>query len=91
MRIRREDAIERINLVRSLVTGRNYRELDIVSSEDGIRKHEDLVQEAFDDLNTRRAWEVPVERWSNDMLEEQMDKPLYRHSYFDNYHVLEDK
>lgn len=77
----RDSAISRIKMIHYFIRTKNYRELEDRCYEPGnnikdfINSHED-----FDIEN--------LENYTNGMLEEIMDRPLYRGSMFDNYNIV---
>lgn len=78
MTISRDAAICRIETIQELILLKDYRGLESTTTE---TSHSISV---FIDEGI-----VPADfsKWTNKMLEDQMDKPYYRHSMFDNYHV----
>ena len=82
--ITREDAINRIAYIASLLTTKNYEELKSSSFEGGCYSLSDFVED----------WEPSdvenLENWTDVMLEVYMDNPFFRHSMFNNY-LIEDE
>ena len=77
--ISREEAIIRIQIIVELALKRDYKELESKSFE---RDHsiEKFVQ------YFRAPIDMPyIDKWTNRMLENVVDKPFYRKSMFDNY------
>lgn len=85
--VTREQAIERILLVAYHAKHFQYLELQMITSE----REESLP--LFVDhysLGTQYTEEL-LSRFTDQMLEEVLDKPFYRESIFDNYLIQEDK
>lgn len=77
--ITRETAISRINEILSLVNDQDYQEIESVTSESDYN--------IFDFVN--KGYYFNVSKWTNQMLEDQMDLPFYRFSMFENYIIGE--
>lgn len=75
----RDAAINRIIGVSEMVRHSNYRELELVSFE----TEENILAVACVDL-------VNISQWTDSMLSDQMDLPLYRASMFENYLIMDD-
>lgn len=78
--IDREMAIERIVKIDALIIDKNYREIESVTFE-GDSDLAALVNKA----TPLKLSETELDKWTDDMLADQMDYPLYRFSMFDNY------
>ena len=77
--ITRESAVERIKKINDLVLNKDFRELERVSSEHSDYRIDFVLQDlTFPDIEH-------IEKWTNRMLEDVMDNPVYRFSMFDNY------
>lgn len=81
VKIRREEAIDRINSINSLVMERDYRGVERASFE----PNQDL--ETF--VNNHAAMTANLDEWTNGMLEKMMDRPFFRHDNSTNYSVLD--
>ena len=81
--IDRRSAISRIREVAFLISNREFRKLEDITHEraSDIRN---IVEEGVN-FNIDE-----LEKWTDNMLGDQMDEPLYRYSMFDNYLVSED-
>jgi hypothetical protein len=80
--ISRDTAIKRILKMDALIIDKNYREIESSTSE-GDRDIASLVNKA-EPLNVDEA---TLDKWTDTMLGDQMDYPLYRFSLFNNYIV----
>jgi len=79
--ITREDAINRIAYIASLLITKNYEELKSSSFEDG-----DGCYSLSDFVENWEPSDVEnLENWTDEMLEDYMDNPFFRYSMFDNY------
>lgn len=79
--IKREDAIERINKITALILCKNYREIEELSYEPYYHVQHFVDSGVTYDISN-------IEKWTNRMLEDVMDRPFYRYSMFDNYYVI---
>lgn len=82
--ISRENAIERIKTVASLILDQNYVALEVISfdPEENIRS---VVDSGIDfDIDN-------IEKWTDTMLADKLDEPFFRFSMFDNYLVGEER
>lgn len=80
--ITRQQAIDRISKIVDAVAHRDYFKVSEVTFETEYDV-ESFVNEEV------KSIPFSAERWTNKMLEDQMDKPFYRFSMFDNYIVKE--
>ena len=80
--ITRASAIQRILKIDQLIFDKNYREL---ASE--VCEGDSDIKSLLDDANPRGADKGPLSCWTDAMLGDQMDRPLYRRSMFDSYLV----
>jgi len=76
--ITREDAIDRIKEIATLLIEKDYLGIEVASFEDHI-----------DSLGFVDNW-TPIDtsdvgNWTDKMLEDYMDHPFFRHSMFNNY------
>lgn len=78
--IMRKTAIDRINEIKSLIAAQDYKGIESTTCEPG-RSIYDFVQQG--------AELCDLIKWTDTMLEEQMDAPFYRFSLFDNYRIDE--
>lgn len=81
--ISRENAIDRIKKIYDLVQESDYQAIQETTNEDG-----DSVQEFV--LKYRNSSLIDIEnidKFTNEMLEDIMDRPFFRYSMFDNYFV----
>ena len=78
--IKRDEAIRRIHEIMMLVCDYDYRGIEQTTCEcdydvmDFVKNYEDMEASNID-------------KWTNKMLEDVIDKPFYRYSMFDNYWV----
>jgi hypothetical protein len=82
--VSRAFAIERIQQINNLALDKDYRSLELITSEsnsDGL-----TLQEFVDTY----IIETNIEKWSNKMLEDKLDERFFRESIFDNYIVTDD-
>lgn len=81
--ITRSQAIDRINRILSLTKAKDYRAVESETEEDpqNLEKFVDEYSKS----------ELVVDKWTNRMLENLIDKPFFRHSEFDNYIVEDDE
>lgn len=79
LHISRRVAIERITKVYNYVQDEDYLAIEKNSSEesDNIEKFVEATKDNVEIDN--------IHKFTNSMLEEIMDKPYFRNSYFDNY------
>lgn len=81
-RVSREWAIRRLKEIQSLALAKNYRAVQVNSSE----SEEDV--EEF--VNTYTPLDLEyVENWTDGMITKRLDLPFFRESLFDNY-LIED-
>ena len=86
MPIARSVAISRLQNVVDVIMAKDYKRLEEMSFEEDYLVDEFLNRE-FESLE----WaETDVSKWTNHMIEEQIDRPFYRISMFENYTVVED-
>lgn len=84
--IHRQHAIDRIRQVAQWIVEHDYASITSSSSEDtGTDTLRALVAAGVDHLDIEH-----LDKWSNEMLSDQMDHPYYRSSIFDNYRVVND-
>lgn len=81
--ISRETAIERIVAIRNLAQSEDYVAIEKITNE---TEHslQSFVQEA---LEGELTYLRNINKWTNKMLEEQINKPFFRFSRLDNYSV----
>jgi len=82
--ISRENAIDRIKKIYDLAQESNYKSIQENTNEDNEQSIQDFV------LKYRNTGLIDIEnidKFTNEMLEEIMDKPFFRYSMFDNYFV----
>jgi len=84
--ISRDTAIRRILQMDALITDKNYCEIESEAFE-GNSDLATLVNNA-EPLNVDEA---TLDKWTDTMLGNQMDYPLYRFSMFDNYLVNDEQ
>lgn len=77
--ITRERAINRIMDVTLMVIAKDYRGLEATTTET-----DHSLSVFIDEENVLRG---SLTNWTDKMLEDQLDKPFYRFSMFDNYHI----
>lgn len=77
--IQREYAIARIRSVCGLVYRHNYEALEKFTFED-----EDLAEFVDNGIDFKREF---IGVWTNQMLEDVLNKPFFRRSMFENYTV----
>lgn len=77
--ITRQTAISRIYQINALLLAQDYLGIEDVTSE-----HNHDIQSFVDG---KAIILVNLERWTDKMLEDQMDKPFYRFSMFENYSI----
>jgi|WetSurMetagenome_2_1015567.scaffolds.fasta_scaffold212212_2 hypothetical protein len=81
--ITRENAVRRIRKVSNLIKEKDYKELESVSFDP------DYDISYF--VNTGEPLDTShIEKWTDGMLEDQLDNPFYRFSMFDNYCIKEE-
>lgn len=80
----RQVAIERIEKMDALIVARKYRDIESCISEDS-----DLLA-LVKNANPLGDERNNLENWTNDMLGDKLDEPLYRFSMFDNYIIHDD-
>lgn len=82
--ISRESAIVRIKTIDYLILNRKYQEL-----EDTSHEHNLSIREYVETRRTELLeYETDLLDWTDSMLEDNMDKPYYRHGMFDNYLIV---
>jgi len=79
--ISRDVAITRILKMDTLIIDKDYRKIESEVSEEGC------VSYFVDNSDPLNADEYKLKKWTDTMLGEQMDYPLYRFSMFENYLV----
>lgn len=79
--ITREAAIYRITKIAELIKDRNFLEIEQNSLEHDCDIREFVNKYQNEDFSN-------LEKWTDRMLEDIMDKPYFRHSIFDNYLVI---
>lgn len=79
--IPRAQALARITEVSNYLDEKNYRAIGENAFET-YRLDDFFEMESFGDEN--------LDNWTNEMLENVMDRPYYRYSLFENYYVIED-
>ena len=84
--ISRDTAIRRILKMDALIIDKNYREIESEAFE-GDSDLTALVNGA----EPLSVDEEALEKWTDTMLGDQMDYPLYRFSMFDNYLVNDEQ
>ena len=77
--ISRSAAIRRIELIYRLIVDKEYRLLEEETSEETHIIGHNIPNPELDIHS--------LDKWTNRMLEDVMDRPLFRFSYFDNYIV----
>ncbi len=78
--MKREHAISRIIKIVTLLKQRDYREIESITQE-----HDENLANFVD--NWKWIDIDNIEKWTNEMLSNYMDKPFFRQSMFDNYIV----
>lgn len=84
-RIKREDAIDRIERVVEIIKKSDFKELELRCNEDDCDIGDFILtfhdgRENLDKFNT-------LDKWTNKMIEEQIDLPFFRRSMFENYFI----
>lgn len=80
--ISRYQAIMRIENIHNLIVNFDYNSLSDASFEP-----EKDIQYFVD--NFKKLSIENISKWTNEMLEEILDKPYFRYSMFDNYNVID--
>lgn len=80
--ITRDNAITRIAEISLLQRARDYIGIESTTSEDIHSVVDFIDNEPLFDLDNDT-----LRKWTNNMIEEQIDKPFYRLSMFDNYFI----
>lgn len=78
--ISREAAINRIFRIQVLALGTDYRELEYVTDDSDYDLKRFIDNYAYINL-------THIDKWTNKMLEDIMDKPFFRYSMFHNYSI----
>lgn len=78
--IKRSTAIARILEIDALIIDKDYREIERKVSES-----DNQLQYLVDEAEPLNIDEYALSKWTDSMLGDQMDTPLYRYSLFDNY------
>lgn len=78
--IARNQVIQRIYEIQSIVQARGYERLKEVCFEP------DYDVESF--ISTTNLFYSDVHNWSNSKLKKKIDEPFYRFSMFENYQVV---
>lgn len=86
LNISRENAISRLLLVANLVSSRDYLELESNSSEDAPAHI--FVDDDDSQAIAQKLLNSDLSKWTNNMLENVLDKPFFRLSMFDNYIIV---
>ena len=80
--ITRQEAIDRILKIDSLLEEKDYR---------GMARHtlenDHCLQEFVDECGGYGHFDGYLDKWTDRMIEDKMDQPFFRHSMFDNYLV----
>ncbi len=84
-RIKREDAIDRIERVVEIIKESDFKELELRSNEDDCDISDFILtfhdgRENLDRFNS-------LDKWTNKMIEDQIDMPFFRRSMFENYFI----
>ena len=79
----RDLAIQHIMEIDQLILDKNYLELETISHELDWD-----IRSLVDSTKPTGANKDTLNRWTNTMLGDQMDRPLYRLSPFDNYDIV---
>ena len=82
MNVSRQWAIDRIKRIVSLKREHDYRAIEAITSE-----VEHTVQDFVDYTVAIDAYYI--EKWTNTMLENALDRPFYRESHFYNHVVVD--
>ena len=82
--ITRDTAIQHILQIDQLILDRNYRELESITHE-----YDCDIRSLVDSTTPTGADEDALNYWTETMLGDQMDRPLYRLSPHENYDVVE--
>ena len=86
--ISREDAIDRLKEVYSLIFRRNYIGLESIITEDS---HEMDYIENFFSENYKDEWDIQdIDLWTNSMIQRKLNQPFFRRSMFENYCIAEE-
>lgn len=84
--ITRQAAIDRIVSMSALIKDKDYLGIESATSEEGYgMSFKEVVDNSIlPDISN-------IENWTNRMLEDCMDWPLFRYSMFDNYLICSDE
>lgn len=80
--IGRHTAIHRIHSISRVIEEKAYRVL-----EEGCLEPDINMAEFVESNYTKQIPITELENWTDEMLEHQMDRPVYRYSMFDNYMI----
>jgi len=83
--ITRSYAIERITTIAKLFLDKNWKELEEETSENDFSNEDIVSKYSFKELITY----LDVEKLSDSMLEDIIDKPFFRKSLYENYFITE--
>lgn len=84
----REDAIDRIKEVATLMVNCDYR---AVEEKAGCGAGEEGGVDLRRQVDNFKPIDIDnLDKWTDRMLEDQMDEPYFRFSYFDNYCIGEE-
>jgi len=82
--INRDEAIERIKKIATLIVDKDYKGLEEAGYEADWTPDEFIEkygnEEALDALQN-------IDKWTDKMIETLIDDPYYRYSLFDNYYI----
>lgn len=81
--ITREYAIYRINDVIGAIEDHNYRKIEEMSFEKSDENIRDFVDSFMGEIDIEH-----IDKWTNGMLVEVMNRPFFRVSRFENYMIL---
>lgn len=81
-RVSRAFAIARIRWIDSSAINRDYRALELSTSENDS---DGLTMQEF--VDTYSGIDTNIEEWSNKMLEDKLNERFFRETMFDNYLV----
>lgn len=80
-------AISRITHVAGIILSKNYRELEEVGFEEIVPA--DIINDEDEQALAKRIQNADLTTWTDQMVEEVIDRPFYRASMFDNYLIKE--
>lgn len=80
--ISREQAVDRIVHINQLVIEKNYRALQETTCE-----HDESFSKLVDSAEPLTLDRQTLMQWTDTMLDDKLDEPLYRFSMFENYLV----